>query len=387
MAKPEPKIPQSELAGRLQAFMLLRVAFVSLLLGTSIFIQIKENQTYFGYIQTFHYLLIVFVYFLTFVYVIILKWSKNLLWFAYLQLLVDTLFVTAIIFSTGGIESIFSFLYVLTIINASIILYRRGGFIISSCSSILYGLLLAFHYYNIIKPLGSKGTYGAEYQSFHLFYLILVNIAAFYLVAYLSSFLAEQVKKGRVELDAKQIDIDKLEVLNESIINSISSGLIALDDHNCIILFNPAAEEFFETRANHVFGRQIEQAFPFLTDYLSDIGFSSIEKNEKNPSVINIPYLKRNNKNIFLRFSIAPLRVLSGNQKGHILIFNDITKIREIEEAIKKVEALAMIGELAAGMAHEIRNPMASISGSIQMLKDGLEQDNINSRLMDIISR
>jgi len=246
---------------------------------------------------------------------------------------------------------------------------------------------LAFHYYNIIKPLGSKGTYGAEYQSFHLFYLILVNIAAFYLVAYLSSFLAEQVKKGRVELDAKQIDIDKLEVLNESIINSISSGLIALDDHNCIILFNPAAEEFFETRANHVFGRQIEQAFPFLTDYLSDIGFSSIEKDEKNPSFIDIPYLKRNNKNIFLRFSMAPLRFLLGEQKGHILIFNDITEIRKIEEAIKKVEGLAMIGELAAGMAHEIRNPMASISGSIQMLKDGLEQDNINSRLMDIISR
>ena len=141
MAKPEPKTPQSELAGRLQAFMLLRVAFVSLLLGVSIFIQIKENQTYVGYIQTFHYLLIVFVYFLTFVYVIILKWSKNLLWFAYLQLLVDTLFVTAIIFSTGSIESIFSFLYILTIINASIILYRRGevlSFLPAAVSCMVY---------------------------------------------------------------------------------------------------------------------------------------------------------------------------------------------------------------------------------------------------------
>ena len=91
MAKSTLEIPQSELSGRLQALMFLRVLFVSLLLGASVVIQIKETQTYFGYIQTFHYLLIAIIYFLTFVYAIIFKYFKNLLWLAYLQLLLDTI--------------------------------------------------------------------------------------------------------------------------------------------------------------------------------------------------------------------------------------------------------------------------------------------------------
>ena len=111
MISSEPKIIQSELSGRLQSLMFLRVIFVSLLLGASIFIQVKETQTYFGHIQTFHYLLIAIVYFLTFVYALVLKYSKKLFWFAYLQLLLDVVFVTAVLYSTGGIESIFSSLY------------------------------------------------------------------------------------------------------------------------------------------------------------------------------------------------------------------------------------------------------------------------------------
>ena len=143
MTKANQQIFQSELPGRLKVLMFLRLLFVSLLLGASIFIQAKETQTYFGYIQTSHYLLIATIYFLTFVYAIILKYFKDLLWFAYAQLLVDTIFVTAIIYVTGGIVSIFSFLYILTIINGSIIIYRKGGMVIASSSSILFGILIA----------------------------------------------------------------------------------------------------------------------------------------------------------------------------------------------------------------------------------------------------
>jgi len=186
----EPDLKNSldiELPGRLQTLMFLRVLFVSLLLGASIFIQIKETRTYFGDIQTSHYLLIALIYFLTFIYVILLKKLKNLTKLAYFQLLMDTVFITAIIYSTGGIESIFSFLYILTIINSSIILYRRGGMVIASSSSILYGLLLDLHYYDIIHPFGSRQIYPAEYQSFYIIYIIVVNIAAFYVVAFLSN--------------------------------------------------------------------------------------------------------------------------------------------------------------------------------------------------------
>ena len=387
MVRPHPKIPQSELSGRLQTLMLLRVIFVSLLLGASIFIRIKETQTYFGYIQTSHFLLIITIYILTFIYIIILKYSKGLLWFAYFQLLVDTLFATAIMYVTGGIDSVFSFLYILTIFNGSIILYRKGGIIIASSSSILYGFLLDLQYYGIVHPLGARGIYATQYESFHLFYLILVNIAAFYLVAYLSSYLSEQARSSGVELKAKQIDIANLEVLNESIINSITSGLIALENDNKIILFNPAAEEIFGCRASPSFGRRIEEALPSLGDSLRDMQLLPGQGAKKPPPFIDLPYGRPDGQRIHIRLSFSPLRFSLGGQEGRILIFQDMTEIKRIEEEMKKVEALALIGEFAAGIAHEVRNPLASISGSIQMLRDVLDRTDVNIRLMDIVSR
>jgi two-component system sensor histidine kinase PilS (NtrC family) len=387
MVNPSPKPLRGELSARLQTLMFLRVLFVSFLLGASIFIQVKETQTYFAYIQNAHFFLLAAIYFLTFIYVILLKYAKNLLWFAYLQLLVDTLFVTAIIYTTGGIDSVFSFLYILTIINGSIILYRKGGILTASSCSILYGLLLDLHYYNIIKPLGIRAAYTTEYEAIRLFYLIFVNIAGFYLVAYLSSYLSEQTRKSRVELKEKQIDIDKLEILNKSIIESITSGLIALDGQNKIIFLNPAAEEIFGIKAASASGHRIDHVFPFLNNYVTEKKSAPIETTEKPPPFVDLPYLKSNGDKIHLRLSISPLIIPVGNTKGSILIFQDVTEIKKIEAEMKKVEGLAIIGELAAGVAHEIRNPMASISGSIQMLAEGLEKDNVNRQLMDIVSR
>ena len=367
--------------------MLLRLLFVSLLLGASIYIQAKETQTYFGYIQTSHYLLIATIYFLTFVYAIILKYFKDLLWFAYAQLLVDTFFVTAIIYVTGGIVSIFSFLYILTIINGSIIIYRKGGMVIASSSSILFGILIDLQYYGIIHPLGSPKEYVVQYQSPSIFFLILVNIVGFYLVAYLSSYLSEQARKSRFELKAKQIDIDNLEILNQGIINSITSGLIVLDDKNKILLFNPAAEEIFGVKTADASNQQIGHVLPPLKNHLPGIHPPSLEGVKKLPPFIDIAYIKPEGIKTHLRLSVSPLRLPQEDQRGNVLIFQDMTEIIKIEEEMKKVEGLALVGELAAGIAHEIRNPMASISGSIQMLRDGLNQNDVNGRLMDIISR
>ena len=381
------KNPQSELKGRLQKLMFLRLVFVSLLLGASIFVQAKETKTYFGDIQTSHYLLIAAIYFLTFIYIILFKTLKNLLKQAYFQLLVDTAFVTAIIYSTGGIDSIFSSLYILTIINGSIILYRKGGMIIASSCSFFYGFLLELHYYNTIHPFSSLLGYSQEYQGSHILYMIGVNIAAFYFVAFLSSYISEQARKSRVELKAKEDDIVKLEALNEWIIRSIAYGLIAFDGQGRILLFNPAAEETFGINASQVIGEKLTGILPFLSEYVEKGAEVQDGEIQKPSSFIDMQYRDKNGKKLSLRFFMSPLRIPNGDQKGQILFFQDITEMRHIEEEMKKVEGLALIGELAAGIAHEIRNPMASISGSIQMLIEEMESENVNSRLMDIILR
>jgi two-component system sensor histidine kinase PilS (NtrC family) len=367
--------------------MFLRVLFVSLLLGISLFIQIKNTQIYFGYIQTSHFLLIAFIYLLTFLYVVALKYSKDPSWLAYVQLLMDTVVVTAIIFATGGTGSVFSFLYILTIINGSILLYRQGGMVIASSSSILYGLLILMDFHDLIHPMGSLQAHDLKHGSLNTLYLISVNILAFYVVAYLSSYLSEQARWSRNELKAKQTDIDKLEALNESIINGIGWGLVVLDGQHRIILCNPASAEIFGFRPEAALGKTIEEVLPFLKAYLEN-ETSSISQSARRPSpFIDLPYVEPEGNTLALRLSVSSLGLPVGNQRGWILFVQDMTQVKKIEEEMKKVEGLAMIGELAAGIAHEVRNPMASISGSIQMLRESLPDNDVNGRLMDIILR
>ncbi|NTV32793.1 MAG: PAS domain-containing protein, partial [Deltaproteobacteria bacterium] len=224
-------------------------------------------------------------------------------------------------------------------------------------------------------------------QSSYIFYMILVNIAAFYLVAFLSSYPSEQARKSRDELKAKQADIIKLEALNEWIIRSMTSGLITLDDQGRILLFNPAAEALFGIPSGACTGQRLLEALPFLKGH---VGLGENEwspHGSKHQDFIDLPYLRPSGEKIFLRGSVSPLRLPGGALGGRILFFQDMTKMREIEEEMKRVEGLALIGELAAGIAHEIRNPMASISGSIQMLKESLEMDDVKTKLMDIMLR
>lgn len=387
MVNPDPRASHVELSGRLQKLMFLRVIFVSLLLGATIVIQVRETKTDFGSIQTYHYFIIAAIYFLTVVYAVLLKRLKNLAAFAYGQLVMDTVVVTVIIYTTGGIESIFSFLYILIIITGSIILYRKGGMITASFCSILYGALLDLHYYGVIAPLGARVDYAVGYRTSYIFYLIVVNIAAFYLVAFLSSYPSELARKSRVELKAKQADFAKLEALNEWIIRSITSGLIALDDQGSIILFNPGAEEIFGLSAAETVGKSIAEVMPFLNGHLDKRGKYFAGEQSKAGRFVDLPFVRREGTKLFLRYSVSPLSLPGGGEGGQILFFQDVTELKRIEEEMKRVEGLALIGQLAAAIAHEIRNPMASISGSIQMLKESLDLDDVRNRLMDIVLR
>jgi len=210
--------------------------------------------------------------------------------------------------------------------------------------------------------------------------MILVNGAAFYLVAILSSFLSEQIRKGRAELRDRQRDLADLEMLKENIVQSISSGLIAVDEHNKIFAFNKGAEEIFRVNSRDVMRREVSEVLPFVTPYLMG---------DSPNTVCQLVYRGNDNQRFDLLLNVSPLQGQDGNTRGEILIFQDTTRLVEMEREVKRMENLAMLGELAAGVAHEIRNPLASISGSIQVLNDSLskEQAHVNKRLMEIVLR
>jgi two-component system sensor histidine kinase PilS (NtrC family) len=377
-----------ELLGKIKWLMVLRLLFATFLLVATVVVQARAYPSFSNTSLASLYLLTGVIYFLTLCYALLLDRIKRYILFAYVQLVFDVLFVTALIYVTGGIESIFSFMYILTIINAAIMLYRRGGLLIASASSIGYGSLLDLQYFGIIHPYYTRASELMTYTIGYYFYTLLMNIAAFYLVAFLSSYLAEELRRSSVKLKAKQYDLDQLELLNRNIVQSINTGLITLNKQLEISYINPAVEQISGFGYRDLEGIHIGDIFPKIVPYLSISDRRGDNDDMPQPQKgIDVDFDRRDGTRLHLGFSQSILKDPGGDEIGLILILQDLTEFRQMQEQVRRMDRLAVAGELAAGIAHEIKNPLASLSGSIQMLRDEVDFGPMQQRLMDITMR
>jgi len=384
----DPTERNKELLGRIKWLMVLRLLFATFLLVATVVVQARAYPSVSNTSLASLYLLTGVIYFLTLCYALLLDRIKRYTLFAYVQLVFDVLFVTALIYVTGGIESIFSFMYILTIINAAIMLYRRGGLLIASASSIGYGSLLDLQYFGIIHPYYTRASALMTYTIGYYFYTLLMNIAAFYLVAFLSSYLAEELRRSGVKLKAKQYDLDQLELLNRNIVQSINTGLMTLNNQLEISYINPAAEQISGFGYRDLEGVHIGDIFPKIVPYLSISDTRSGNDDRSQPQKgIDVDFDRRDGIRLHLGFSQSILKDPGGEEIGLILIFQDLTEFRQMQDQVRRMDRLAVAGELAAGIAHEIKNPLASLSGSIQMLRDEVNFGPMQQRLMDITMR
>ena len=254
-------MPEKDFKDKLKWLMLFRVLFSTLLLGSSIVLQLGDSHPPIGPSLKFLYGLIATIFFLSIIYALVIDRIKKPLACAYVQILVDTFTVTVILFATGSFSSIFSFLYLVVIIYSSILLSIRGTLVIAAICSIQFGIMVDFEYYGIIYPFVTEAAMLASNHPWNqVLYKILITMTACFAVAFLSSFLSEQVRSTRKEL-------------------------LVMENH------------------------------------------------------------------------------------------------------VKRVEKMAAVGEMAAGLAHEIKNPLASLTGSIQLLKEDIQYDPDHDRLMRIILR
>lgn len=376
-----------ELLRKIKRLMFIRLLFATFLLIATAVVQWRAYLSFSAATTLSLYILAGTIYVLTVCYALLLRRLKDLRLFGYVQLVLDVVFVTALIYVTGGIESTFSFLYILTIINASILLYRRGGMLTASASSILYGSLLDLQYFGIIHPLSPRPPALISYTSGYYFYTILMNISAFYIVAFLSSYLAEELRRSSVKLQAKQYDLDQLELLNRNIVQSINTGLITLDNHLRVTYVNRAAEYISGFGHQEMKGREIGEIFPKIVPFLHPRKSSPTDSRPTKPARDEFRFRRRDGATLHLGFSQSVLKDPHDREFGLILIFQDLTELRRMEEQVRRMDRLAVVGELAAGIAHEIKNPLASLSGSIQVLRDELHLEPVHRRLMDIVLR
>lgn len=211
---------------------------------------------------------------------------------------------------------------------------------------------------------------------------LVVRITSFYVLAFLASFIIEQEKKTSSLLEEKESEFNQLDLLFRSIVESVYSGVMTVDLNNIIKTFNTAAEEITGFPRTRVQGFNIQDIFPEFLPYLNK---ETVD--EQSRVRIEIMIQGRKKDKINLGVSVSPLIGKSEKQIGNILIFQNITQIKQMEKALEKNKNMALIGEMAAGWAHEIRNPLAAITGSIELLKQGLNLDGTNKRLMEIVLR
>lgn len=359
-------ITEAILLKRIHTMMLFRLIMVTLFLGLPLLLQLETLKTPLT-ILTF-YFLIGATYSLSICYALFLKIKGPSASFVCFQLAIDVLLEIILISVTGGLGSPFPFLFIITIVSGSIFFDQRGGFFIAGISSILFGGMALFQGAQI-PPFENAMLLGDKEVSYGVF----LYTIAFFTVGTLSGRLATRLRE-------KEIGFLDLRVFHEDIVHSMPSGLITTNLEGRITSFNRSAMEITGFRPEEVIGQTWWERFSWqdIQNRFRDLAATGMP--QRFEGKISDP----SGKPCLLGVTISTLRNEQGTQTGIIGTFQDLTEIRNLEEAIHHKERLATIGEMAAGMAHEIRNPLASLSGSIQVLQNELELSGENIRLMEI---
>jgi len=373
------------LTSRIRWLMLSKVIIITFLLAMTAFVEIKQMEASLEISASVLFKTILLAYSLSILFIALLKYIRSISINIYMQSLCDTALITAMVYATGGIQSIYSIFYPLVVIYSVLFLGRKGGLIAASVAGIFYGLLVDLEYYRVISPPVFFSAPSYHLSPSDVLTRTITHILSFYLIAFLTSFVAEQERKVRKLLAEKQSAFDQLDLLHHSIIESVDNGILTVDLNGAIKSFNRAAAEITGFVFREIENHSLSEVFPNSPPPGGSMGAA------QNPSSVKtrfeMPYTARSGKRLVLGGSVSPLKDSQGTMIGHIVVFQDMTEINEMKESLEKSRQLALIGELAANLAHEIRNPLASISGSIQMLKGGMAHDKTNARLMQIILR
>lgn len=373
---------RTDLRGQVGWLIAIRAMVSTLLLGGATVAQITAPDSF--AVDPF-FLLIAVTYMLTIVSAATLSLVDRQQWLVDAQLACDALIVSAFILLTGGVTSFFSSLYALPIVGGSVIQARRGGLMVATLSAVFYIGIVTAQYtafgaspelHGLLGAAGLPARAAAQY-------VVGMNLFGFFAVAMLAGSMAESVRTAGVRLALASSAIADLQALNQNVIDCLPSGLTTTDAARRVVTFNHAAEKICGLAASAAIGRPVSDVLQLPEDVTR--GFDrGLARGTARRS--ELKYRRADGREIDLGLS-ATYVDNPGGTTGFLITFQDLTDIKKLERDARLQQRLAAVGEMAAGIAHEIRNPLASMSGSIQILRDELPLSSEQEQLMDIVLR
>jgi two-component system sensor histidine kinase PilS (NtrC family) len=373
-----PVLPaQSDVRRRVTRLLLLRTIVVSVVLGLSVWALLRGEAPARAalWLQS---AVIAATYLSSIVFGVMLRQGTSPTRVARPMLANDLVLTSALVYITGGAQSPYTFLYALTVVAAGALSYRRGAVAVTIASllSMMLVSLLAWHR-TIDLPLSAQ-VRPWEQSSADLVRTLGINVAALIGVGALSFIFGDQLQKSADTLATTRRAAADLLTLHQDIVRSLSSGLITTTVEGTVLTANQAAGDILRTTSGALTGRSIDTIMPGL------MGLLASRKGELRRADLTVP---TSDDDRTIGVTVSPLRDVRDEIVGCVINFQDLTELKRLEMHARRTERMATVGQLAAGVAHEIRNPMAAISGSIELLKQSPQTSDDDRALMTIVHR
>ncbi|HUE88977.1 MAG TPA: ATP-binding protein [Vicinamibacterales bacterium] len=371
------------LGHRLLVHVALRLAAATVLLGAALVVQIRAPG---DFATNPFFVLIALVYGVSLAFIASLRFVDRVPWLTDIHFSIDVILVSACVALTGGISSLFTSLYVLPIVAASTIRFRRGALQVAAFGSLLFTGVVLAQYLQATGNLDSFFgiTFDRPLPMLSVAqYTVGLNVFGLFAVAFLAGSLAERVRRADVQLVQASEEIADLQFFNQYVIDNLLSGLATADEQNRLLTFNRSAVLITGHSLASVVNKRAFEVLQLPREFTEGLDEDLLRARSKR---MDIQYRRPDGTVIALGLAVAQLPLPDG-RRGYLYTFQDVTDVKRLERDAQLQNRLAAVGEMAAGIAHEIRNPLASMSGSMQILRQKLKLSQDEAQLMDIVLR
>ena len=368
----------------IRGLMLFRVVLSSVLLLCLVSLVLTTRGDEGGMARSFAFFLFALLgvsYTATIVYAMVLPRVRNLVRFAYVQIGVDLLLIAVLVHATGGVQSAFTILFMIQIIAVALLPERYGAAYVAIASGFLVVLVSLTGYFRLLPVVPGQGVMPWELAPGDVLFRLVLNIAAIATMGALGLNLSGQTQRAGERLARHEQYAGDLASLHHNTIRCLSSGLVTLTMDGRITSINEAACDILGLQQRLALGAPLADRIPGLGRIFAEAGPVGTVRRHETEGVRPDGSIRN------LGISATPLSDHTGQIIGRVLHFQDLTELRRMQYQVERAERLASIGRLAAGIAHEIRNPLASISGSVEILRTLPGADGESRQLVDIAVR